>query len=101
MELHTHIAITLRISRNDEVAIIQTKIRVAHVSLHDKVTLGIVATRRTYHVDKSLVIGVLNSQILGFRLAPVILDMDLVGSGKGHSIVVTGKFAGDVKPQQS
>ena len=33
-------------------------------------------------------------------LPPVVLDVYLVGSGKGDAIVVLCKLAGDVHPQQ-
>ena len=103
MEFNTHIvvAIAISISRNDEVAIIQTEIRVTHVGLHDKVTLAIVTAGSTYYIDKRLVVRVLDSQVLGLGLSPIIFNVDFVGSSKSHTIVVASKLAGNIQPQQS
>ena len=62
--------------------------------------LFVVASCRAYHIYKGLVVGVLHSEILGFGLTPVVLDVHLVGAGKGETVVVVGKFAGDVHPEQ-
>ena len=102
MELNTHIivAITFGIVRNNEVAIIQAKIRVTYVGLYDEVTFGIVAARSTYYINKCLVVRVLDGQILSLGLTPIIPDMDLVSTSEGHTVVIVGKLAGNVKPQQ-
>ena len=102
MEFNTHIvvAVALHILGDDEIAVPKSEVRVADIGLYYQVAFLVVATRSAYHVDKGLVVAVLYGQVLGLRLAPVILDMYLVGACKGHTVVVVGKLTGDVEPQQ-
>ena len=100
MELHAHIVVgvALDVTRNDEIAIVDTKLRVAHVGLNDEMTLHIVAARGTHHVDEDLVVGVLHFEVLCSWLAPVVLDMHLVGTCEGEASIVVGKLGSDVLP---
>ena len=103
MEFYTHIivAIALDISRHNEIAVINSEIGVANIRLHQQMAFGIIATCSTYHINKSLIVGVLHSQILGFGLTPVVLNVYFISSGKGYTVVVIGKLAGYIQPKQS
>ena len=63
-------------------------------------TLGVITTGSTHHIDERLVVGILHSQVLGIGLPPIILNMYLVGTSKCHTIIVLSKLAGNVQPQQ-
>ena len=58
MELHAHIiqSVALSVGRDDEVAVVDAEVGVAHIGLYDEVTLEVVATRGAYHINKRLIV---------------------------------------------
>ena len=101
MEFYTHeiFAIALNIVGDNEVTIVEAEVRIADISLNDEMTLEVVATCGTDDINKSLVVRILYGQVLCLGFTPIVLDVNLIGTCKSHTVVILGKLTGDVQPK--